>query len=89
MSKKATEIAPPETAEQSITRRGFLAKQAPQHEAGMINEREILRLVPVSRRTWGTWKAKGIIPFIKLGRRCIYDWSSVREALLRRQRGGE
>lgn len=58
-------------------------------EAGFIDEAEILRKVPVSRRTWGNWKAKGIVPFIKMDRRCLYDWASVKAALLRRQRGAE
>jgi hypothetical protein len=55
---------------------------------GFIDEKEILARVPVSRRTWGTWKTKGIIPFIRIGRRCLYDWPNVHAALLRQQRGG-
>lgn len=35
-----------------------------------------------------TWKATGFPPYIKVGRRCLYDWPSVQGALLRRQRGG-
>jgi hypothetical protein len=45
--------------------------------------------LPISRRTLGNWKAKGILPYIKIGRRCLYDWASVQGALLRRQRGGQ
>jgi hypothetical protein len=55
--------------------------------AGLIDEPEILKRVPVSRRTWGNWKAKGIVPFIRIGRRCLYHWPSVEAALLRRQTG--
>jgi hypothetical protein len=56
---------------------------------GLIDEPEVLTRVPVSRRTWGNWKAKGIVPFIRIGRRCLYHWPSVEAALVRKQRGGE
>ena len=62
---------------------------APPPPAGFKSETEILQFVPVCRRTWGNWKSKGIIPYIKIGRRCLYDLESVRRALLRMQRGGE
>jgi hypothetical protein len=55
---------------------------------GFHTEQEILQLVPVSRRTWGSWKKKNVVPFIRIGRRCLYDWDSVKAALLRQQRGG-
>lgn len=58
-------------------------------EPGFIDEKQLLVRLPVSRRTLGNWKAKGILPFIKIGRRCLYDWVSVQSALLRRQRGGQ
>ncbi len=58
-------------------------------EPGFIDEKQLLVRLPVSRRTLGNWKAKGILPFIKIGRRCLYDWASVQGALLRRQRGGQ
>ena len=58
-------------------------------ETGFIDEKTLLARLPVSRRTLGNWKAKGILPFIKIGRRCLYDWPSVQGALLRRQRGGQ
>ena len=58
-------------------------------EPGFIDEKQLLARLPVSRRTLGNWKAKGMLPFIKIGRRCLYDWASVHGALLRRQRGGQ
>ena len=61
----------------------------PAREGGFIDEKQLLAWLPVSRRTLGNWKAKGILPFIKIGRRCLYDWPSVQGALLRRQRGGQ
>ena len=61
--------------------------QTPPGEAGFIDEKRLLAKLPISRRTLGTWKAKGILPYIKIGRRCVYDWASVRRALLRRQKG--
>jgi hypothetical protein len=63
--------------------------QAPTDEAGFIDEKQLLARLPVSRGTLSNWKAKGILPFIKIGRRCLYDWASVQGALLRRQHGGQ
>jgi hypothetical protein len=53
-----------------------------------MDEKQLLAKLPISRRTLGNWKATGILPYIKIGRRCLYDWASVQGALLRRQRGG-
>jgi hypothetical protein len=61
---------------------------APPSEGGFLNEKQILARVPVSRRTWGNWKAKGLVPVIKIGRRCLYSWQNVSEALQRMERGG-
>ena len=61
----------------------------PLGEIGFIDEKRLLARLPVSRRTLGNWKAKGILPYIKIGRRCLYDWASVQGALLRRQKGGQ
>jgi hypothetical protein len=58
-------------------------------ETGFIDEKRLLAKLPISRRTLGSWKAKGILPYIKIGRRCLYDWPSIQCALLRRQRGGQ
>lgn len=57
-------------------------------ERAFMDEKELLTKLPISRRTLGTWKATGVLPYIKIGRRCLYDWASVQGALLRRQRGG-
>ncbi len=57
--------------------------------ACFIDEKQLLTKLPISRRTLGNWKAKGFLPYIKIGRRCLYDWASVQGALLRRQRGGQ
>ena len=59
---------------------------APSNRTGFIDEKELLTLLPISRRTLGNWKIKGLLPFIKIGRRCLYDWPSVAEALRRQQR---
>ena len=56
---------------------------------GFMNEKQLLAKLPISRRTLGNWKAKGVLPYIKIGRRCLYDWASVQDALSRGQRGGE
>jgi len=62
--------------------------RSPQTGGAFIDEAECLRRVPVSRRTWYAWRLAGKIPTVKLGRRCLYHWTSVEAALLRQQRGG-
>jgi hypothetical protein len=63
---------------------------APPGEGEFIDERELLRRIPVSRRTLFSWREKQKIPFVNLGtRRILFHWDSVREALLRQQRGGQ
>lgn len=53
----------------------------------IISEDELLRRLPICRRTLANWKSKRLIPFIKLNRRVFYDWGAVHQALLRHQRG--
>jgi hypothetical protein len=64
-------------------------QDAPASEETFLDEKQLLARLPISRRTLGNWKSKGILPFIKIGRRCIYDWPNVQAALRRRERGGE
>ena len=79
---------PPASAD--IRNTGTCAKQNQTSavEAGFIDEKQLLARLPISRGTLGNWKAKGLLPYIKIGRRCLYDWASVQAALLCRQRGG-
>jgi len=58
-------------------------------ESAFMDEKQLLAKLPISRRTLDNWKATGVLPYIKIGRRCLYDWASVHGALLRRQRGGQ
>jgi hypothetical protein len=60
-----------------------------QGQSAFIDEREALRRVPVSRRTWFDWREKKGLPYIRVGKRIVYDWASVRAWLLRQQRGGQ
>lgn len=62
---------------------------APPGEAGFIDEKELLRRIPVSRRTAFTWVQTGKLPCVKIGRRKLFHWPSCEQALLRRQRGVE
>ena len=57
--------------------------------AGFINEETFLARVPICRRTAKTWRDSGQLPFIKLGKRILYHWATVEQALLRKQRGGQ
>jgi len=62
---------------------------APPGEAGFIDEKELLKRLPVSRRTLFNWRATGKIPYVRLGgRRVLFHWPSIESALLRYQHGG-
>ena len=66
------------------------SQQATPGEASFINEKELLKRLPVSRRTLFTWRETGKIPCVRLpgSRRVLFHWPSVEAALLRRQNGG-
>ncbi len=68
--------------------RKTLQPSATAETPGFIDEKELLRRIPVSRRTAYAWQQNGQIPFVKLGSRKIFHWASVEAALLRQQRGG-
>jgi hypothetical protein len=53
---------------------------------GFLSEAQLLELVPISRRTLSVWKSSGVIPFTKIGRRVLFRWCDVQNAILRRQR---
>ena len=56
-------------------------------EADFIDESELLRRLPISRRTAANWRVAGKLPFVRLaGRRLLYHWPTVSAALLRAQR---
>jgi len=64
-------------------------QNAPSGETGFIDEKELLRRLPVSRRTLFSWRTTGKIPSVRLGGRLVlFHWPSVEAALLRMQRGG-
>jgi hypothetical protein len=53
-----------------------------------LDEKELLKRLPVSRRTLWNWRHQKKIPSIVIGRRVLYCWDSVAEALRRLERGG-
>ncbi|NLH74524.1 MAG: helix-turn-helix domain-containing protein [Verrucomicrobia bacterium] len=57
-------------------------------ENRLLSENELLSRLPISRRTLYALRREGRLPFIKLTRRVLYDWESVRGALLSNQRRG-
>jgi hypothetical protein len=65
----------------------YVIEKAPVGEEGFLDEKELLKRIPVSRRTLANWKSKGF-PYIKIGRRCIYSWPNCQAYLLRQQRNG-
>jgi excisionase family DNA binding protein len=56
--------------------------------AAFIDEPELRRRLPVSRRTIHNWRRAGKIPSIVIGRRVLFCWENVEEALRRLERGG-
>src|SRR5262249_23651102 len=54
-----------------------------------ITVNQLLDRLPISRRTLSEHRKKGVIPWINLGGRVLFDWESVRAALLRQQRRAE
>jgi excisionase family DNA binding protein len=57
------------------------------NEANFIDEKTLLLRLPVSRRTIHNWRTSGKIPSIKIGRRVLFCWENVAEALRRLERG--
>jgi len=58
-------------------------------EPDFIDEKTLLKRLPVSRRTLFSWRTTGKIPFVRLGgRRILFHWPSIEAALLRMQTGG-
>jgi len=53
---------------------------------GFLTVTQLLERLPISRRTLANHRRKGLIPWINLGGRVLFDWESVRAALLRQQR---
>ena len=64
-----------------------LHENAQPSEAGFINEKQLLARLPISRRTAFNWIQQGKLPVVKIGRRKLYHWKSVTDALLRIQKG--
>jgi len=72
--------------QQSETTGNSLKVQAPASRFQSTDQ--LLAEIPVSRRTLFTWREQGLIPYIKIGRRVLFDAESVRQALRRQERGG-
>jgi predicted site-specific integrase-resolvase len=53
-----------------------------------LSENEILKRVPVCRKTLFNWIKAGKIPVVKIARKKIYSWPNVQAALLRLERNG-
>jgi hypothetical protein len=93
MSKQTNRGADTGTAPKRTTSAPLAAEQTPHTPppvAEIIGEDEALRRIPVARRTWYGWRARGIVPYIRPPgtKRVLYHWPSVEAALLRMQRGG-
>jgi predicted DNA-binding transcriptional regulator AlpA len=66
----------------------IVSESSKSSSAEFIDEKQLLKRLPISRRTLWDWRAEGKIPFLRLGRRrVLYHWPSVQAALLRQQKG--
>jgi hypothetical protein len=64
--------------------------QTPAGGASFINQKQLLALLPISRRALFNWRKTGKIPCVRLGgSRILFHWPSVEAALLRHQHGGQ
>ncbi len=54
---------------------------------GFIDEIQLRRILPLSRRTIFNLRQRKKLPFIRIGRRVLYDPETVRNAFLRQQQG--
>jgi hypothetical protein len=59
-------------------------------EVEFIDEVELLKRLPVSRRTIFQWRVSGKLPFLRVpgSRRILFHWPTLRQALLRLERNG-
>ena len=51
-----------------------------------IEDDELRRRIPMSRKTAFEWRRKRILPYVQTGRKILYHWPSVEAALLRLQK---
>ena len=58
-------------------------EKAPPSEADFIDTETLLQRLPISRRTLASWRTSGKIPSIKIGRRVLFCWKNVADALRR------
>jgi hypothetical protein len=73
--------------QQSPSTTGPATKEAKTLPEGFIDIKEMLRRIPVCRKTlWNLCQSEKI-PSVKLGDRVIFHWVSVEASLLRKQRG--
>jgi hypothetical protein len=63
--------------------------ESDQELKAFIDETELLKRIPVSRRTAFSWVQSGKLPCVKIGRRKLFHWPSCEAALLRLQRAAE
>jgi hypothetical protein len=52
---------------------------------GFLSEKELLKRLPICRRTLGIWRKARRIPYVRIGRRILFNWTAVSNALLRMQ----
>jgi hypothetical protein len=90
-SKTQAAQAPPRVAEALAQPESDTPAISAAYADRFIDEAELLRRLPISRRSAQNWRAAGKLPFIRVagGRRVLFHWPSVQAALLRSQRGGE
>jgi hypothetical protein len=59
-----------------------------QNQTTLLTTKQLLARIPVCKRTLDNWKARGLLPYIKVGGFCLYDWDRVQATLRANERGG-
>ena len=65
-----------ETVEHNSTNQPHLGPEA------FIGKAEVARRLGKTPRTVEVWSKKGYLPFVKVGRSCLYRWADIQARLL-------
>ena len=52
-------------------------------DSDMLTKKQLAAVLSVTVRTISKWQKDGFLPVIKIGGRCLYQWSAVQDKLRR------
>jgi len=53
------------------------------NHSGLLTKKQVADALSVTVRTISKWQKEGYLPVIKIGGRCLYQWSAVQDKLRR------